>query len=186
MDVDIGIHPHESNIDVDGWFARQALFFTVVHFFFFRCLKMKIYKTNQQTESFHTNMTNSPPFLGNLTHTTVWKSYIIFVRKAFDRISTIFKKNMAYLTIEGAILSHLQWFSHKNWGLKNKTWVRSHVFFFMDTSHGNTNSRIKIYFKNVILSTLKMLYFLKYSPLFTTNIAFLMDRNWPSKCNISN
>ena len=24
--------------------------------------------------------------------------------------------------------------------------------FFMDTSHGNTNSRIKIYFKNVIFS----------------------------------
>ena len=30
----------------------------------------------------------------------------------------------------GAILSHFQWFLHKNWGLKNKTWVGSHVFFF--------------------------------------------------------
>ena len=61
-------------------------------------------------------------------------------------------KYKAYLTIEGAILSHFQWFLHKNWDLKNKTWVGSHVFFFMDTSHGNTNSRIKIYFKNVIFS----------------------------------
>ena len=60
--------------------------------------------------------------------------------------------HMAYLTIEGAILSHFQWFLHKNWGLKNKTWVGSHGFFFMDTSHGNTNFRIKIYFKNVIFS----------------------------------
>ena len=47
---------------------------------------------------------------------------ILFVQASYT--------HMAYLTIEGAILSHFQWFLHKNWDLKNKTWVGSHVFFF--------------------------------------------------------
>ena len=45
---------------------------------------------------------------------------------------------------------HFVPFLHKNRCLKNKTWLGSHILFYMDMYPMETNSRIKIYFKNVL------------------------------------
>ena len=73
---------------------------------------------------------------------------------------------------------HLFPFLNKNFDLKYKTWLGGGSYNIL---HRYTTWKYKFQSQNLLINVI----FFKLL-LFIGNITFLMDRVWPSKCNISN